>query len=237
MPLLWLVITLFLYSSMAKLLDILVSSHCPHFSYPPSTYTQWGLQWLTCHPIQRSRGIRHSQPLPLPWNTLSSLTSPSQPSSLLNVHFFPVSTAASFFPIQLLNVGMPLVLMQIGQVQGPRGGLLQDQPSESLASHRMEIKCEPARGEGRVHWRYWENRYKWSVHETLKGKKHESLFRGLEFLLMVVWCTRPLRYPGTGRTRMSAQVSSTSHICPGARVLGGKVFRVRGLEEVYDLTQ
>ena len=54
---------------------------------------------------------------------------------------------------------------------------------------------------------------------------------------MVVWCTRPLRYPGTGRTRMSVQGSSTSHICPGARDLGGKVFRVRGLGEVYDLTQ
>lgn len=49
----------------------------------------------------------------------------------------------------------------------------------------------------------------------LKGKwaRVSSLFAGLELLLRaVVWCTCPLRYPGTGQTATSAQVSSLSHL-------------------------
>ena len=54
----------------------------------------------------------------------------------------------------------------------------------------------------------------------------------LEFLpRTVIWWMCPLRQPGTGRTRTSAQVSFTSHLHPGAKGLGVKVFGVSGLEK------
>lgn len=38
----------------------------------------------------------------------------------------------------------------------------------------MEIKCETARSERRVHWTYRESRYRQSIWKTWKGKEHES---------------------------------------------------------------
>ena len=58
--------------------------------------------------------------------------------------------------------------MLAGRVQGLAGVLLQDQPREALASHRMDIKCKPAGNESRVYGRYRGN-----VWER-KGKDHES---------------------------------------------------------------
>ena len=83
MPLLWLVITLFLYSSRAKLLDILVSSHCPHFSYPPSAY----------HSVRSPMTYMSPNPK-VPWHSTQSATSSSLKYTLFDITF------SAFLPAQ-----------------------------------------------------------------------------------------------------------------------------------------
>lgn len=47
----------------------------------------------------------------------------------------------------------------------------------------------------------------------------------------LVWCMCPHMHPGTCPTRMSAQVSYVSHLCPVALGFGVKLFEVIGPRE------
>ena len=69
-----------------------------------------------------------------------------------------------------------------------------------------------------------------------KEKSMSLLFAwGLEFLIViVVWCTGPLRYPGTGQSKDRGQVSFISHSFPKVGVLAKRCLEPVVLEKVYD---
>lgn len=109
--------------------------------------------------------------------------------------------------------------MQAGWVQGPRVG--PPGLTRSLALCRIDIKHKPGGSES---WSYWRHRADTNRVSGRLGKEEEH-----ESHLCLVsevstedggLCMCPLRHPGAGRvlkTRVSARMSSATHLWPRAR--------------------